>query len=280
MKVATYNIHKCVGTDGRSRPDRIIAVLKEIGAEVVALQEADRRFGQRIGLLDLEALRQETGLRLLAQSDAPDGHGWHGNALLVAREPVSYRRTRIRLPGVEPRGAILVDLDLGDGPFRIIAAHFGLLRRSRVSQAGAIVSAFGRLPPMPTVLLGDLNEWRARRGSSLNVFEPLFGEPKPLASFPSRRPMFPLDRIFGWPRGLVHDHAVHDTPLARKASDHLPLTAKVDLSGHGPAFLQSVPDATTPDAAPTAGPDGSRLRRARRLISVTSLRRRAREKSS
>lgn len=233
MKVATYNIHQCKGTDGRSRPDRIIGVLKEIDAEVVALQEADRRFGPRIGLLDLKALHEETGLRLLAQSDALNGHGWHGNALLVSRDPVSYHRTRIRLPGVEPRGAIIVDLDFGDGPFRIIAAHFGLLRRSRLSQAGALVTAFGRLPPMPTVLLGDLNEWRTRRGSSLNVFEPLFGQPRLLPSFPSRRPIFPLDRIFGWPRGLIHELAVHDTPLARTASDHLPLTARVDLTGQG-----------------------------------------------
>jgi endonuclease/exonuclease/phosphatase family metal-dependent hydrolase len=239
LKVATYNIHKCRGTDGRSRPDRIISVLREIGAEVVALQEVDRRFGSRIGLLDLEALREETGLRLLAQSDAPDGHGWHGNALLVAREPRSYRRMRIRLPGVEPRGAIIADLDFGEGPFRIIAAHFGLLRRSRLSQAGALVTAFGWLAPMPTVLLGDLNEWRVSRRSSLNVFEPLFGEAHPLPSFPSRRPIFPLDRILGWPRGLIHGLAVHDTPLARKASDHLPLTAEADVDGHGLALRQA-----------------------------------------
>lgn len=233
MKIATYNIHKCRGSDGRARPDRIIAVLREIGAELVAVQEVDRRFGSRIGLLDLAALRDQAGLRLLAQSDAPDGHGWHGNALLVARDPVSYRRRRIRLPGVEPRGAIIVELDFGDGPFRVIAAHLGLLRRSRMSQAHALVAAFGSLPPMPTLLLGDLNEWRSRRRSSLNVFEPLFGEAHPLPSFPSRRPMFPLDRILGWPRGLVRDLAVHDTPLARKASDHLPLTAEADLDGFG-----------------------------------------------
>ncbi len=229
MKIASYNIHKCRGTDGKVRPDRIVSVLAEIGAELVALQEVDHRFGQRIGLLDPEALRRETGLHLLAQSDAPDGHGWHGNALLVAREPSFYRRLRIQLPGVEPRGAIIAELDLGEGQFRVIAAHFGLLRRSRISQANAMLAAFSDLSPLPTILLGDLNEWRRRRRSSLSVFEPLFGEPKPLPSFPSRRPIFPLDRILGWPRGLVADLAVHQSPLARKASDHLPLTATVDL---------------------------------------------------
>lgn len=230
MKVASYNIHKCRGTDGRVRPDRIVEVLAEIGAEMVALQEVDHRFGKRMGLLDPEAVKREAGLILLAQSDAPDGHGWHGNALLVAREPRSYRRLRMQLPGVEPRGAIIAEIDFGEGPFRVIAAHFGLLRRSRVSQAHALLATFSRLTPMPTILLGDLNEWRRRRRSSLSVFEPLFGEPRPIPSFPSRRPIFPLDRILGWPNGLIKHLAVHATPLARKASDHLPLVAEVDLS--------------------------------------------------
>lgn len=229
MKVASYNIHKCRGTDGKVRPERIVQVLAEIGPELVALQEVDHRFGRRIGLLDVEAVRRETGLILLAQSDAPDGHGWHGNALLVAQEPNSYRRIRMRLPGVEPRGAIIAELDFGHGPFRVIAAHFGLLRRSRVSQANALMATLTRLAPMPTLLLGDLNEWRRRRRSSLSAFEPLFGEPTPLPSFPSRRPIFPLDRILGWPRGLIQTLAVHDTPLARRASDHLPLVAEVAL---------------------------------------------------
>lgn len=82
-----------------------MAVLAEIGADLVALQEVDRRFGQRMGLLDPAAILRETGLHLLVQSDVVDGHGWHGNALLVRGEPLSYRRFRLKLPGIEPRGA-------------------------------------------------------------------------------------------------------------------------------------------------------------------------------
>ena len=52
MKVASYNIHKCRGLDGVTRPDRIVEVIRELGADVVALQEVDRRFGRRGGLLD------------------------------------------------------------------------------------------------------------------------------------------------------------------------------------------------------------------------------------
>src|SRR5579872_6546961 len=229
MKIASYNIHKCKGTDGRVSPDRIVSVIGEIAADLVALQECDHRFGRRNGLLDPAAIRRETGMHLLVQSDAPDRHGWHGNALLVRGEPRSYQRSRLRLPGFEPRGAIIAELDLGEGSFRVMAAHLGLLRRSRVEQANAILTAFNQFPPMRTILLGDLNEWRRRRRSALQILEPTFGPPPGILSFPSRRPLFPLDCIFGWPLGLVTDLAVHDSPLARRASDHLPLTASVRL---------------------------------------------------
>ena len=167
MKVASYNIHKCRGSDGMTRPDRIVGVIRELGADVVALQEVDRRFGRRGGLLDPAAIRHETGMRLLVQSDVSHRHGWHGNALLVRSDPISYSRSRLKLPGGEPRGAVVAELDLGEGKFRVIAAHLGLLRLSRVDQVDAILSAFHELPAMPTILLGDFNEWRRRRRSAL-----------------------------------------------------------------------------------------------------------------
>jgi endonuclease/exonuclease/phosphatase family metal-dependent hydrolase len=228
MKVASYNIHKCRGMDGRTRPDRILEVVKELDADLIALQEVDRRFGRRDGLLDLKAIEKDTGMRLLVQSDEPHGHGWHGNALLVRAEPRSYRRLRLRLPGFEPRGAIVAELDLGEGEFRVIAAHLGLLRQSRVDQASALLKAHREMAPMPTILMGDFNEWRRRR-SSLGILEPTFGSGVSPRSFPSRRPIFALDRILGWPEGLVSDLAVHTSPVARMASDHLPLTARTKL---------------------------------------------------
>ena len=83
ITIASYNIHKCVGTDGRFDPARIAAVIAEMDADVVAIQEADKRFGRRQGLLDLKALEGKTGLCLVPTSAAADGHGWHGNALLL-----------------------------------------------------------------------------------------------------------------------------------------------------------------------------------------------------
>ena len=229
LTVASYNVHKCVGVDRRFDPHRIAHVIGEMRADIVAVQEADKRFGRRVGLLDTATLK-EHGLGLLPLSRLPDGHGWHGNALLVRRGSL-IRAECIDLPGAEPRGAVVAELDLPAGRLRVVAAHFGLLRRCRMRQGAAILEAIRRGPEMPTIMMGDLNEWRPGRRSSLRLLEPLFGTlafgP---ASFPSRLPVLALDRILGWPRGILAGVQAHDTPLARIASDHLPLKARLNLA--------------------------------------------------
>lgn len=229
LRVASWNLHKCVGADGRFDPERSAAVIAELDADIVALQEVDKRFGRRTGLLDLAAVERACGLVPLRVSDVPDGHGWHGNALLI-RPHTAARVRRLRLPGAEPRGAVMAELDLPTGPLRVIAAHLGLLRRSRTRQARAILEAITAGEHMPTVLLGDLNEWHLGARSSLRALEPLFGPQDAVpASFPAALPVLALDRILGLPQGLVTDVVAHGSPLARIASDHLPLTAWVRL---------------------------------------------------
>lgn len=229
--IASYNVHKCVGMDKRFDPDRVAAVIGEIGADVIALQEADQRFGERAGLLDLSRLERESGLLPVPVTGRSNGHGWHGN-LLLFREGTVRDVHQIRLPGVEPRGALVVDVDLNVGPLRIVAAHLGLLRRSRTQQAEAILAAVEADDARPTLLMGDLNEWRLGSRSSLHALNPAFGPlTVALPSFPSRFPLFALDRILGNPHDLISGIEVHDTPLARIASDHLPIKARIDLEG-------------------------------------------------
>ncbi|WP_112810080.1 endonuclease/exonuclease/phosphatase family protein [Ensifer sp.] len=228
--IASYNIHKCVGTDGRFDPSRTAQVIGELGADIVALQEADQRFGERAGLLDLEHLRREAHLVSVPISGfSTKGHGWHGNVLLLREGAVSDVK-QLKLPGVEPRGALVVDLDLKIGPLRVIAAHLGLLRHSRAQQAEAIIEAASDAGGRPTLLIGDLNEWRMGKRSSLSFLSPVFDPSHAtVASFPSRFPLLPLDRVLGNPHSLVTSVAVHDSPLARVASDHLPVKASIDL---------------------------------------------------
>lgn len=236
LVVASYNIHRCIGVDRRFDPNRVAAVIEELGADIVALQEADRRFGRRVGLLDLATIERRTGLTHVPISQTPGGHGWRGNALLVRGAEATHSQ-RVTLPGAEPRGALIVDLLLPGGPLRVVTAHLGLLRRHRVQQAAHILLELRNLDrapdaaPMPMLLMGDLNEWRPGAASSLAPLAALFGPfGPPLPSFPSRRPFLALDRILAHPHGLITGAHVHDSPLARLASDHLPLTARVTLA--------------------------------------------------
>src|SRR3546814_15980973 len=131
---------------------------------------------------------------------------------------------RIRRPGVEPRGALVVDMELGNGPLRIVSAHLRLLRRSRAQQAEAILTAVATRTERPTLLLGDLNEWRLGARSSLLNFDPVFGPLSvALPSFPSRFPLFALDRILGNPHDLIPGIEVPDTQMARGAADPPPV---------------------------------------------------------
>ena len=229
--VASYNIHKCMGVDNRFDPGRIAAVIAELDCDVLALQEVDRRFGTRTGLLNTAALERRTGLTLVHVSDTPGGHGWHGNALLV-RQGRLIRLRRLHLPGAEARGALLAELQLPAGRLRVVAAHLGLLRRHRAMQANTLLEAIQQGSPMPTLLMGDLNEWRPGTPSSLVALESFFGPLGPgQPSFPSRLPFLALDRILAQPPGMLAGVAAHSSPLARIASDHLPLRALIDLRG-------------------------------------------------
>jgi len=249
---ASYNVHKCVGVDNRFDPGRIAAVIAELDADVLALQEVDRRFGQRTGLLNTAALESRTGLTLLHVSDTPGGHGWHGNALLV-RQGRLIRMRRIHLPGAEPRGALMAELLLPAGRIRVVAAHLGLLRRHRALQAQTLLDAINHGSPMPTLLMGDLNEWRPGVPSSLLPLEAIFG---PLGtgqpSFPSRLPFLALDRILASPREMVSGVAAHASPLARLASDHLPLRARIDLGAYQDALAETDAAGTAQKALPEA----------------------------
>jgi endonuclease/exonuclease/phosphatase family metal-dependent hydrolase len=227
IKVASYNIHKCVGTDRKFNPDRIIAVLAEIDADVVALQEADLRFGDKAGLLNVQALHDHLGLVPVPIEGSSKSHGWHGNVVLV-REGIINKTHQLVLPGVEPRGAMVVDLTAKGVELRIIATHLGLLRRSRARQVHEVLRAAHASEGRYVLLMGDLNEWRVGKRSALSGLKPIFG---PLdnfvPSFPSKFPLLALDRILCAPRGLLSHLEVHDTRLARLASDHLPIKAQL-----------------------------------------------------
>ncbi|WP_138936677.1 endonuclease/exonuclease/phosphatase family protein [Roseovarius arcticus] len=225
LSVASYNIHKGVGTDRRRDLARTAAVIAEIGADILAVQEADTRFGSRKGLLDLDRIRRDLGLIAVPMDDVGDAHGWHGNLLLV-RNALVEEVHQLILPGLEPRGALVTDLVVAGRPLRVVNAHLGLLQASRRAQVRALLDKIGGMEGRPTLLMGDLNEWR-EAGAAFQTLEKHFTFAQARASFPSRYPLLALDRIMMSPHGALLDVAAHDSPLSRRASDHLPIKARL-----------------------------------------------------
>jgi endonuclease/exonuclease/phosphatase family metal-dependent hydrolase len=229
LSVASYNIHKGIGTDRRRDLSRTAAVIAEIGADILALQEADTRFGTRTGLLELDSIRRDLGLIAVPLDRVGEAHGWHGNLLLV-RNALVQEVHQLILPGLEPRGAMVTDIVIAGQPLRIVNAHLGLLSVSRAAQARALIDKITALEGRPTLLMGDLNEWRDG-GPAFQTFGKHFTIAPPRASFPSRYPLLALDRMMLTSHWELVDVAAHDTALARRASDHLPVKARLLLAG-------------------------------------------------
>lgn len=229
LTFASYNIHKAVGLDRRRDPERILAVLHEIDADVVALQEADRRYGRRETVLPRDLLGDLSQYSAVPLNHRPDSIGWHGNALLVRRGISVVEAGVVPLPTLEPRGAVRADLLIGGQRLRVVGMHLdlsGLRRRQQVRTILGHVERCG--PPCPTVMMGDFNEW-ALHGGALGEFHAPWRVLAPGRSFPSRRPVAQLDRIVisgGWD---LAEAGVHHSALAARASDHLPVFVRVAL---------------------------------------------------
>lgn len=220
FRLATYNLQKCVGLDLRRRPDRILQVIGAMGADVVVLQEADKRLPPRPAALPAH-MAEDEGWRVVEVGEPGGSLGWHGNAMLVAPH-VSVRQTaHFDLPGLEPRGAIRVELDTAIGPLRVLGVHLGLVKRYRLLQLAAITRTLRALPPLPTVVAGDFNDWGS--GWDLDAQVPGLRFVAPAASYPAPRPVAALDRFLISDDLRALDSGVHIGRPARIASDHLPV---------------------------------------------------------
>jgi len=225
LGIATYNVHGCVGRDGREDRGRIAAVLRELDADAIALQEL--RWQPTQALHVLADLAAQLGYTPLAGPTLlrPDGH--YGNALLT-RLPVEDQRLEdLSVPGREPRGAIAAVLRTPRGPVTVIATHLGLAYGERRRQMQRLL-ALVRKSAKPVVLLGDLNEWLLW-GRPLRWLRAHFGRTPAPATFPARWPVFALDRIWVEPASTLERIEVHASHPAREASDHLPLRATLRL---------------------------------------------------
>jgi endonuclease/exonuclease/phosphatase family metal-dependent hydrolase len=226
LKVASYNIHKAVGIDRKYDPARILRVLVELDADVVVLQEADKRLGKRPAAIPRFLLEQETDYAVAHLARNNVSLGWHGNAVLFKKSLNVKTLEHIELPGLEPRGAVMVAFE----HLRIVGTHLGLLRTWRHRQMKAILDHLNG-ETTQTLIMGDFNEWSTSSG-----FEPWsdsFSILRPGQSFHTRRPVAELDRMAYGGGITVHDHGVYKNRTARIASDHLPVWATIEAKPTG-----------------------------------------------
>lgn len=248
---ATYNIHSCIGTDGRYSPERIAEVLAELEADVIGLQEVDNRLSAGPGLDQGAFLAKRLGFHLVAGPNIVEHRGCFGNALLSRWPIVASRTIDLTTHGREPRGALAADVRFpvraptsgspNDGEtaptMQAIVTHFGLNGRERRCQIAALKRHIedgseqgGTGRNRPLLVMGDFNEW-ITCGPVSRALKQTTGCTTRVASFPSCWPVLPLDRICARSLDLDEQPRRHVSTLSRVASDHLPVRAIFEGAG-------------------------------------------------
>ncbi|MGD8206554.1 MAG: endonuclease/exonuclease/phosphatase family protein [Thiohalocapsa sp.] len=237
ISVATYNVHRTLGRDGRRAPARIADVIIGLDADLVALQEVEAPVTPAPRAL-LDRLTDAGYETLLGPTIRSETHSY-GNVLLTRLPVLACMRLDLSVPEREPRGLIEARLDLAPRlvglpgeqtapELRCMATHLGLSRAERRRQVARIVERIDGLggsltPGAPLVLLGDFNEWRP--ATRLRPVARRLHSVPPRATWPARWPLLALDRIFY--RGLtLRDSRALRSRIARLASDHLPMGAR------------------------------------------------------
>jgi endonuclease/exonuclease/phosphatase family metal-dependent hydrolase len=240
LSVATYNVHRWTGMRGGNKwaPELATAVIAELGADVVALQEVLLPFDASS---PLEEIAAELGLYHTFARTRVHRRGHLGNAILSRWAMTNVLEIDLSFGRVEQRLAIAAQFDGNSHPLWVVSTHLGLVDRTRKRQVRSLLG-HPRLQGQ-VVLLGDMNAWRRCPATRQldREFTALHDNQNWPPSFPATRPVLALDRVYA--RGVnITELRVHHSPSARRGSDHLPVVATVSLddapayNGNGTAY--------------------------------------------
>ncbi len=232
----TYNVHSCVGTDGVRSTARVAEVIASTDADVVCLQELDRMRPRSERIPQAEVIARELTMHFHFHPALRLAEEEYGDAIL-SKHPLRLQRAA-DLPHVptlfcrETRGALWVTVSAYNLEWQIVNTHFGLGRAERLAQATALlgpewIGAASRRPRL--VVCGDFNSHpggRVHRLLRSGLRDTQAGWHR--RTFPSCFPLVCLDYIFTGPNVNLQRLSIVRTPLARVASDHLPLIAEFD----------------------------------------------------
>jgi endonuclease/exonuclease/phosphatase family metal-dependent hydrolase len=234
FRVATYNVHACIGPDGRHDPARIAAVIAELDADVVALQEfsypADIALETRTPVVLTELDAYECALGPTRHNHARTH--FFGNVILTRHRLREIHRVDLSVLHREPRGALAATIDADGTELHVLAAHLGLRLSERRFQVRQIVNYLDSVQGTFVIVLGDFNDWLPGR-SVVHTLDRRLGRAPRLRSFPIRWPVLSLDRVWVQPRSAMQRLFVHRSQAARLASDHYPIVADIELPADG-----------------------------------------------
>lgn len=239
LRVATYNVHGCVGTDRRRSEARIAEVIANLAVDIVGLQELDLSRERSEGVDQTRILAEKLGWHHYFHPAMRRGDEHYGHAIL-SRYPLTLLRAT-SLPGNSPffcreeRAAITMDAATDIGVVRIVNTHLGLGRRERLRQAELLTSdewLADIASDTPLILLGDFNSLPGSRpyrrlSRHLRDVRRVLYPARPCRTFPTPFPVFAVDHIFVNAALRPVSLAVNRTPLSRLSSDHFPLVAEL-----------------------------------------------------
>ncbi|HZO23203.1 MAG TPA: endonuclease/exonuclease/phosphatase family protein [Steroidobacteraceae bacterium] len=227
LRIASYNIHGCVGADSRYDVERVAQVICELGCDTVGLQQVDGRPGLLTDSMQLEFLASSTGMSAVGNVMRIGTGQQYGNALLTLREVMAVHQYDVTFGGCEPRNLLDVALRACDGVIRVIVTHLGQRAAERRFQVKKILTLLRTIPiGQPVVLLGDINEWLPL-GRPLRWLNRMLGRAPTQRSFPVWAPLFAFDRLWTRSPAMVLTLESHRTSLSRLASDHFPVKAVI-----------------------------------------------------
>lgn len=241
-RILTYNVRRCLGTDGRLSPTRIAEVIASCSPDVVALQELDVGRARTGGVDQARAIAHELGMRHVHFHPALQVmEEQYGDAILTTRPSTLMKAAALpglsHRPSLEPRGALWASIQIGGHHVHVINTHLGLRGPERLTQIHALLGPEWLGHPAchePVILLGDFNappRSRAYRliAERLRDAQRQSGFQRPKSTFPARLPMLRIDHVFVSSTIDVVRTEVVRTPLARVASDHLPLLVEIRI---------------------------------------------------
>ena len=243
LRVATYNVHGCVGMDRQRSESRIAEVIASLSADIVGLQELDHNRARSAAVDQAGAIAKQLGWHHFFHPAMRRAEELYGDAIL-SRYPITVRHA-VELPGFAPwycretRGVTWAVAETPLGPLHIINTHFGLGRSERLLQARLLTSPewLGTLTPeTPLIVLGDFNSlpwspaYRIIENQLCDVRRAL-GSVLSFRTYPTLLPVLAVDHIVVTAALKPTSMSVYRGGHARMASDHFPLVADVVRSG-------------------------------------------------